>query len=240
MSPGKSRTEFLKVLAVDTANTDYQRAWDLSEATEDPYLKKQLQSAAILELAETNPEGALTFASEQDDCAEAMSDVLRHWVSKDADAALSYIRAMPQSDQSVEALGAYIEQTASSSSLLEVQQLLQTLPVGKVQDHAIESVAMKWSQSNPMVLAEWINEMPPSAGRDGAVCALADSLESYDYSQAFAWSTTIADEQRREWRLRSSLGAYAELEPEAAKQLLDESDLSRSEKAELYREVFDK
>lgn len=238
MPLGKSRTEFLGALAENTAKSDYQAAWDLSETTTDPYLKKQLQLAAIEELGESNPEAAIAFAMDHTDNTDAMQMVIRNWIWDDASAALDYIQSMPQSDIRTEALSTYISRKASSTPLREMQRMLQDLPPGEDKDHAIEYVADEWAKSNPMALAEWINEMPNSRSRDGAVSALVESLAAYDYSQAFAWSTTIQDKDTREWKLQHTLESYAEMDPAGAKTLLEEADLSSSEKAKLFEEVF--
>lgn len=93
----------------------------------------------------------------------------------------------------------------------------EALPVGVLQDRAINGVASTWVQTDAPAASEWIKSLPAGTARDGAASVLAQTICKSDPAAAFEWAQSIQDAGKRHDSLRAVVAVWNEQNPDAAK-----------------------
>lgn len=112
-----------------------------------------------------------------------------------------------------------------------------TLP-DKEKAFASTSVMKEWAAQDPLAASQWLQAMPPGDCRDGGVVGLAVSLAVAEPDSAFVWIQTMENAEARELVYGAVLRPWAQSDPAAARQSIEDARISNEMKARL-RAQFD-
>ena len=106
-----------------------------------------------------------------------------------------------------------------------------SLPDGKVREQAIAGVARQWAEFDTVAASEWISQLSAGPDRDMATAPLVHQIASTDPEAALAWASSVTDADQQVNLLTSTLTAWKNFNPAAARNALDQSDLPDEIKA---------
>jgi hypothetical protein len=123
--------------------------------SQDPAAREAAFAFALPELLRLTPTGVIGLIARQPagPARDALRDeTARHWVRSNRDAAVEWIRALPDADRSAAATTAM--RTLAASSPPEAIRLAEDLGVGH-DDGSIEHIARIWAESEPEAARRW-------------------------------------------------------------------------------------
>ena len=103
--------------------------------------------------------------------------------------------------------------------------IVSRLPEGAIRERALGELVDSWGRKDAPKTAEWLNMLPPSPSRDGAVVAFGFSVAAIDAQWAAQCMATIQDAKKRElyfgqtfmkWRAQDAQSAEAWLRESSA------------------------
>ena len=92
--------------------------------------------------------------------------------------------------------------------------------------NAVNEATQNWLRQDSIAASEWVGELPSGAARDSAVGILIGHIKQDDPSAAFAWATTLENEDQRQREFSRVLKTWKTSDPNAAMGALRSADLS--------------
>lgn len=239
---GDTRKEFLHSISNKLVKDDLASAWQMAQDEPDEFFRGKLLEGCLKAIADKNPKEAIQLALEVDGSGPPvyMEQVMNTWMWDQPEAALAYAMSMSDGPVQRSAIVGYLRKESDDIPFEAARQLIDSLANGDEHASAVDIVASQWARSNPEVVANWVNEMGASQARDNAVSALIDSLESYDFEQAFTWSSTLQSDSYRAYKAEQTLSAVYAMDKAQAKALLEGANLTSVEKQKIAANVFNK
>jgi hypothetical protein len=116
---------------------------------------------------------------------------------------------------------------------------LEHLPAGlqAQQANIYHRVAQAYVQHDPLAASEWIATLATGPERDASVKTLVNHIAKTDPEAGFIWAATVSDPNDRRNSLSQVVRDWAQANPLAAQQAVDDAVLSAIEKKLLLRTV---
>ena len=89
---------------------------------------------------------------------------------------------------------------------------------------ATQALASRWVNYDAVSASEWIGSLPGGKSRDLAVSSLVGGIADTDPAMAFEWANTTQEETTRSSLLERSLQSWRQLDPEAARTTILNTD----------------
>jgi hypothetical protein len=90
-----------------------------------------------------------------------------------------------------------------------------------------------WIKQDPQAASEWINSLPPSSTRDGAITQLISVEGKNDLPTAFAWAGTITSPYAQSNAYSAVLQEWAKRDPAAATAAVQSANVSDAQRANM-------
>jgi hypothetical protein len=163
--------------------------------------RSRVRRALLARWGELDPEGAIAFAmtvSNASDRAEAVSAVLGGWIEKDAQAAETWVAALPPGALKTSALRTLVGAVAISNPR-HALELAQDIPYesffGVSRDGASEIVHTifdKWIDDDPVAAADAASKLPAKVEiRNMAMHVIGKRWAEKDLDRALAWVESL-------------------------------------------------
>ncbi|MGB0744840.1 MAG: hypothetical protein ACPGSB_09980, partial [Opitutales bacterium] len=111
---------------------------------------------------------------------------------------------------------------------------------GEARKEAVDRVSHEWLQHNTEEASVWISELDAGPARDDAVRNLVNKVYRSDPAAAFAWATTMGNENERSSYTRRAVNELkSEGKSDQARQMIRSSSLDDSEKEKLLKRLED-
>ncbi len=129
-----------------------------------------------------------------------------------------------------------IARTLAATNLQGALDWAAELPAGEVRNAAMSTPMHLWLQADPRAASEWIGQLEDASLRQQAAYQLADRVRDSDPEAAFLWSQTLHEDYRLAM-MGEALRTWKDVDPEAAQQTLDATELTTDERLRLQREL---
>lgn len=182
-------------LATDDVASALARAREIS----DPSQRYQAYRGALSVMAESDPAGAVRFASTLENFRhnEPLSQTIyRQWSSTDPLSAAS-LAAQDTSNSGWRSPLGQVVRTWAGQDPQGALNFATTISDPATQDRTVGDVVRRWSDQDPAAAGSWINGLPAGSVRDSAAAAYASSVSSTDLSAAVGWAQSITDQNAR-------------------------------------------
>ena len=118
--------------------------------------------------------------------------------------------------------------TIANSFFAESQEKATAWVASLTQDDArasaTQALASRWVNYDAVSASEWIGSLPGGKSRDLAVSSLVGGIADTDPAMAFEWANTTQEESTRSSLLERSLQSWRQLDPEAARTTILNTD----------------
>ena len=80
----------------------------------------------------------------------------------------------------------------------------------------MKQLTARWSLTDPVSTAKWLNTLPASPEMDSAVGEFVSRISARDPEGAMGWAMTIQDPAEKSKALNRALGAWEKIDPAKA------------------------
>lgn len=199
---GDSSSNKLAYTALSTAlKSDLNTAIQMSSLLQDEKTRNYSMSRIADEYFKTDPVGAKFWAESIEDPGMkrgALDKITREMSEADPFGALEY--ALDQFGEKIPFSSAVsLSKNLSKEDPAFAIEYASGIENDKTRRYAVAQAVGEWAKSDPVSVAEFLNDQPSSAEWDAPVAAFARNAFDQDPAQAMGWAQTITDK-----RLRSS------------------------------------
>jgi hypothetical protein len=235
------RSQSLEALYAAWAKVDRAKAFEALDQIQDNALRRQVFGDMAGEVIAQDPKGAVEWARrlEGQERSFAFGLLGSEVAGKDPVLAAQYL------DEAIKGGGTNLagssERIGYSFALRDpaaAGKWAMELPIGDLQQHAVEGVARALTARDPVAASEWIATLPPGDSRNGAIYNLVIGIRVADPASAFQWAGNIADDpEKRLYLLQQSTDSWTRSSPEKAKLAIENLSLPPSDKESLFRRL---
>lgn len=150
----------------------------------------------------------------------------------DPDLALSLLQKNFPENEQIKVLREITYLTANQNPA-QAAHWLKALPEGEEKISSSRNLASVWSDFDSGGVTAWLNQLPVSASRDGAVEQFVNKARSYDPESSTLWAATISDEKKQQAGVTESWKEWNRRNPSAAQAWLTNASLSPALKKSL-------
>ncbi len=158
---------------------------------------------------------ALRRLPADDGSAQAISGLLRRWITLDASAASLWVKRLPPGqlrDRSLSDVAIEWANVDLASSSVWARQL----PNPAEHDSALLAIAAEALRTDPTESLRLVFDLPSSPERDSLLSQAAMEWASRDAPAALAWARQITDDSLRQTLLAAITTAWSDRDPESA------------------------
>lgn len=112
--------------------------------------------------------------------------------------------------------GVVTREVVSNVGIDEAAQWSQNLPDGDLKGAALDTVAHRFTNSDPEAAAQWVEQFAGQAYADRAIEEVGDEWAERDPASAVNWLETIVEGRGQSMGLHSAFGEWARRDPVAA------------------------
>ena len=112
--------------------------------------------------------------------------------------------------------GVVTREVVSNVGIDEAAQWSESLPDGDLKGAALDTVAHRFTNSNPEAAAQWVEQFAGQAYADRAIEEVGDEWAERDPASAVNWLETIQEGRGQSMGLHSAFGEWAQRDPVAA------------------------
>jgi hypothetical protein len=169
--------------------------------------KQSVLKSASLELAESDPAGAINLARRLN--AEAVrTDVLQtvtyDWITHEPRAALDWITQLNDAALREGLLAVGAKAIAVTDPDLAAGWLVTAVKSEKILNDTALSIIESWAAQDPAKAAKWVALFPPQGPREAAVNLVVDRWLQSDPNAANAWLLTLPERDKVLARLKAA------------------------------------
>jgi hypothetical protein len=197
-------------------------------AMTDAWAQKDPQAASVWALAEAEFNGA----------TELLQIAVERYTEKDPEAAAAFLREMAVATDASAVLAQHVK-TRAEDDPAATAAWLETLPSDDpiAAPQNARSLMQTWATSDSIAASEWMSRQPAGPKRDAAIAGFTESIQDFEPAAAATWANAIDDPELRTNRLRSSIGRWADVDPDAAKDWLNRAELAPAFRSELAQQL---
>jgi hypothetical protein len=213
-SDATARDAALQSIVASWSGKDLSAAAAFAQSTLSPAAMLTVTPALAKVMAQTDPQGALTWVSSLPDSAakdQATSNILVGEANSDFSTAWNYAQAMPAGNGRTGAMSSLISTLAKNDPAQAAA--LSSANGGGL---AISAIATNWSKQDPQAASAWINTLPPGGDYDTAATQFALAQMSKDPSTSFNFANSIANNNSRSYYVGEVINSWAAKDPDAA------------------------
>ena len=156
--------------------------------------------------------------------AQLRQGVLGQWTMTDPDAAVAWIRTLPEDEQ--KSLRANAAQRIMNLKPALGAELMLEGADEKEKPQLYSNVAMQWASQDMRAAGEWLTRQPQGPELDLARGTYAASIEQRDPAAAMDWARSVQDEKQRVASVGSTYQSWHAKDPAAAAAALAAAGLS--------------
>ncbi|MBQ98491.1 MAG: hypothetical protein CMP30_10905 [Roseibacillus sp.] len=119
-------------------------------------------------------------------------------------------------DRANHLFGVVTKEVVSNVGIDEAAQWSQSLPDGDLKGAALDTVAHRFTNSDPEAAAQWVEQFAGQAYADRAIEEVGDEWAERDPASAVNWLETIQEGRGQSMGLHSAFGEWAQRDPVAA------------------------
>lgn len=197
--------------------------------------RTELMRRTMEHWAQAEPEAAAEFAEQLPPGKErdfAALQLTRAWREEDPQKGLEFLRRIEDPGIAAEAAKDLVEVLVRSDRAAAVA-IANELPE-QAQAGAYHGLVRGWAFGEPHAAGEWINQLPPGAGKDSAIEAYVSVIDGMDARSATQWATAIGDPKKRAEATMNAFQRWLGQDRAAAGAWLQQAEL-----AEGLRPFFD-
>ena len=201
---GTTEPQALLVARALLKNTAAVRAY--CDGLSDGDWKQSVLKSASLELAESDPVGAINLAWRLNaDAArtEVLQTLTYDWITHEPRAALDWIIQVNDAALREGLLAVGAKAIAASDPDLAAGWLVTAVKSEKILNDTALSVIESWAAQDPAKAAKWVALFPPQGPRGAAVDLVVDRWLQSDPNAANAWLLTLPERDKVLARLRA-------------------------------------
>ena len=169
--------------------------------------KQSVLKSASLELAESDPVGAINLAWRLNAEAvrtDALQTVTYDWITHEPRAALDWIIQVNDAALREGLLAVGAKAIAATDPDLAAGWLVTAVKSEKILNDTALSIVESWAAQNPAKAAKWVALFPPQAPREAAVNLVVDRWLQFDPNAANAWLLTLPERDKVLARLKAA------------------------------------
>ena len=188
--------------------------------------------------ASRSPEEAMAFANRfqgQEDFAKLQSAVVMGVAHRDPDRAMA-LAAQLSDVHARDAAYAQIVGRTSGSNPAESVAMLNMISTEAYREMAAGSIASEWTGSDPAAARRWVDSLQPGRTRDAAVAGYVTRLDRIGPAEE-ALIESIDSREAREQAKISRVYRVMRSNPQRARELLDDPDISESYRRRISRSL---
>ncbi|MCK9588077.1 MAG: hypothetical protein WC076_00230 [Terrimicrobiaceae bacterium] len=206
---GALRQNALSVIISAMAARDPSRAIAMADGIGEPQLKRQLRSAAIMNIAQKDPQKALSLALDGkggDEGDFPVSMIFHNWARKDLEGAKAAIGRLSgrQADQARQALFSALAQQDPKAAW---DYALTMPPAGEIYQDARIQVVQQWAQTDPQAALKAALSISDTRLRGPAMSSAINSWARSDFSGALKYAVSVDDSTLRADLLQNLSGS---------------------------------
>jgi hypothetical protein len=168
--------------------------------------KQSVLKSASLELAESDPVGAINLAwrlNAESVRTNVLQTVTTDWITHEPRAALDWIIRVNDGALREGLLAAGAKAIAATDPDLAAGWLVSAVKSEKIPHETALSVIESWATQDPAKAAKWVALFPPHAPREAAVNLVVDRWLQFDPNSANAWLLTLPERDKVLARLKA-------------------------------------
>jgi hypothetical protein len=176
--------------------------------------------------AYAEPEAAAEFAEQLPPGKErdfAALQLTRAWREEDPQKGLEFLKRIDDPGIAAEAAKDLVEVLVRNDRAAAVEVANQ-LPE-QAQPGAYHGLVRGWAFGEPHAAGEWINQLPPGAGKDSAIEAYVSVIDGMDARSATQWATAIGDPKKRAEATMNAFQRWLGQDRAAASAWLEQADV---------------
>jgi hypothetical protein len=187
IEPGPFRDEYLLRLAQFWAARDAKAPVEWASTLEDQGERMSTLQNVCLEMAQTDPEGAIrTMESlELTDYQSSLENMVQLWADKEISAAGAWALARPEGEQRDNLLARVAYVMAEQSPIEAAKLVVNSIAPGEVQMEATISIVHRWAAQDWNSARAWVDIFPEGPLRERARTELA-GVKTYVEAQGQA------------------------------------------------------
>jgi hypothetical protein len=199
LSDAKARDEtFRPIMAEWSQQNPAEASRYILAAMPEGKERAELMRRAMEYWVHAEPEAAAQFAEHLPAGKErdfAAFQLTRAWREEDPQKGLKFLMRIEDPGIAAEAAKDLVEVLVRNDRVAAVEVANQ-LPE-QAQPGAYHGLVRGWAFGEPHAAGEWINQLPPGAGKDSAIEAYVSVIDGMDARSATQWATAIGDPKKR-------------------------------------------
>ena len=221
---GQQRQNFLSAALQGLAEEDPKKALERLNSVPNSQ-RRWIRDQIIQTLAQTDPKQAAELALQNDRGSSrygggfpgegALGSVLQKWVAQDAEAAVSWLQAQPESIRKRRSVAAAAGAVAAQDPA-SAMRILELVPPGEQREQTLATVLNNWSQRDVDALRAWTDSRTDPREKSLGLIACAQGLAGTDPAAGAAALKNARADERSAWTFQNVFAEYAQRDPQAA------------------------
>jgi hypothetical protein len=190
-------------------------------------IKNALITNVANEWAVFNPQAALKWANslpEESEKEVGIQNATISWADHDPKAAGEFALQMPPGSVRQQAIAGVAERWATQNPQEAADWVANKLDPAS-QQMALTRLMNFWAMESPQGAGQWVASLPAGPFRENAIQAYVQTASSLTPDLAAGQAITLTDENIRDQQVETCIRHWMELDPVAARQWLQKSDL---------------
>lgn len=174
LPPGEGRAEALEQVALAWAANDLAAAWEWGRQLAADDARDRAVMSLAYETVPTDPSfvlGSLDLLPGGVERQRLVEHSLAVWAETDPDAALAWIRQMPEASRQ-SAYAQVATTAAEKDSLAAADFVARDMEPGLIQQRAAAAVAQRWAQKDLPAALAWVGLFPDDPFKDNALAGI--------------------------------------------------------------------
>jgi hypothetical protein len=168
------------------------------------------------------PREAVAWAlglSKSEEQSQIVRDVLREWVQREPQAAVSQLLSLPPSVRDEAACD--VVETVAQKDSEGARRIAEELPPGPGRDQALGIVAVTWASRDPSAAADFARNLSEEAAADAWPKIARSWVQRGEPSAPAEWVAQLPEGPARSGAARNVIDRWAKIEPAAAAQWVE-------------------